>query len=208
MSTEVLKLYQKHFVDKNDERLELFVLLAENFAIRQALYPGSFTHLTPAFVFPSTCFVDLDRRAARFFENPQVLNLVRQRKLYQAEPEVRFHSGDYAKGLAEPDGSFDLLISQYAGFVSQSCKRYLRMNGYLLVNNSHGDASMAWLDQDYGLIGAIHRRGKRFRIAMNGLGSYFVPKVERAISREYLERTQRGIGYRKSAYSYVFERVA
>ncbi len=61
---------------KQDERLGLFVLLADSFGIRSALYPGSFTHLTPAFVFPTTCFVDTDRRAARFFEDPAVLDLV------------------------------------------------------------------------------------------------------------------------------------
>ena len=36
------------------------------------------------------------------------------------------------------DRSVDLLISQYAGIISQPCKRYLKPGGYLLVNNSHG----------------------------------------------------------------------
>ena len=47
----MLDLYQKHFVDKQDERLELFTLLAKHYSIKSALYAGSFTHLTPAFVF-------------------------------------------------------------------------------------------------------------------------------------------------------------
>lgn len=149
MAKDVLDLYQKHFVDKSDERLGLFVLMADHFAVRGALYPGSFTHLTPSFVFPITCFVDMDRRAARLFEDPSVLDFVKRRKIYDEEPSVRFHYADYSQGLNEYDGIFDLLISQYAGFVSQGCKRYLRINGYLLANNSHGDASMASIDSDY-----------------------------------------------------------
>jgi hypothetical protein len=208
MPNYALDLYQKHFVDKEDERLGLFVLLADSFGICSALYPGSFTHLTPAFVFPITCFVDMDQRAARFFEDPAVLDLVIQRKNYEAQPTVRFHKADYANGFAEADVYYDLLISQYAGFVSQSCKRYLRLNGYLLVNNSHGDASMAALDSDFELIAAVHRRGEKFSLTDGGLSSYFVPKKEIEITKEYLEGIKKGVGYKKSAFSYIFKRVA
>jgi hypothetical protein len=208
MRKNALDLYQKHFVDKADERLGLFVLLADSFGVRSALYPGSFTHLTPAFVFPTTCFVDMDRRAARFFEDPAVLDLIGQRKIYEEQPKVRFHQADFASGFAEADGTYDLLISQYAGFVSRSCKRYLRPNGYLLVNNSHGDASMASLDADYELIAVVNRRGEKFSLTDKDLGSYFVPKKEMEITQEYLEGIKRGVGYKKSAFSYVFIKVA
>ncbi|MFX0037200.1 MAG: hypothetical protein ACFE9I_16330 [Candidatus Hermodarchaeota archaeon] len=40
----------------------------------------------------------------------------------------------------------------YAGFVSQSCKEYLKVGGILLTNNSHGNASMAYIDDDYQFI--------------------------------------------------------
>ncbi len=208
MPKHVLDLYQKHFVDKADERLGLFVLLVDYFGIHSALYPGSFTHITPAFVFPTTCFIDMDRRAARFFEEPALLDLVRQRKKYEEQPTVRFHKADYANGFAEPDGYYDLLISQYAGFVSQSCKRYLRPKGYLLVNNSHGDAGMAWLDADFELIAAVTRRGEKFSLTDRDLGAYFVPKKELEITKEYLEGLRKGVGYKKSAFSYVFKKVA
>ena len=90
MQKKVPDLYQKHFIDKADERLGLFVLLADSFGVRSALYPGSFTHLTPAFVFPTTCFVDVDRRAARFFGDPTVLDLIRQRKIYEENRRFAF----------------------------------------------------------------------------------------------------------------------
>ncbi len=37
----------------------------------------------------------------------------------------------------------DLIISQYAGFVGQETKRYLKEGGILLCNDSHGDATLA-----------------------------------------------------------------
>ena len=208
MAKDMMGLYRKHFVDKRDERLGLFVLMADHFAVRGALYPGSFTHLTPSFVFPVTCFVDTDRRAARFFADPSVLDFVKRRKIYAEEPLVRFHHADYAQGLNEEDGVFDLLISQYAGFVSRSCKRYLKINGYLLANNSHGDASMASIDADYELVAIIHRRGEKYSLSEADLGSYLVPKKDTAITKEYLERIQKGVGYKRRAFSYVFQRVA
>ncbi len=208
MSQDALALYTKHYVANSFERLELFKLMAASFAGRRALYPGSFAHLTPAFVYPHTCFVDTDKRAARFFADPAVRDYVNERKVYSQEPCIRFHSADYVQEIPEAEESYDLLISQYAGFVSQHCKQYLRVGGVLLANNSHGDASMAWLAPDYALVGAINRRAERFSLVESDLASYFVPKRELVVTREYLERTRRGVAYTRRAYAYVFRRVA
>ena len=115
-------------------------------------------------MYPHTCFVDTERRAERFFADPAVRDFVNERKVYSQEPCIRFHRADYVQELPEPKESYDLLISQYAGFVSQHCKQYLKVGGMLLANNSHGDASMAWLDQDFALVAAINRRGERFSL--------------------------------------------
>jgi hypothetical protein len=40
------------------------------------------------------------------------------------------------------------------------------------------------------------------------LGEYFVPKKETDITKEYLEKIQKGIGYKKTASSYIFSRVS
>ena len=149
----------------------------------------------------------MDKRAARFFADPAISDFVEQRKNYPEEPEIRFHHTDYAKGFDEEEGSLDLLISQYAGFVSQSCKRYLKPQGYLLANNSHGDAGVANLDADYELVAVIKRRGEKFSLSEKDLAPYFVPKKEIEITREYLESLGRGLGYTKSAFSYIFKRV-
>ena len=207
MTRDAASLYNEHYAHPGAERLGLFTLMAGRFGCRTALYPGSFDHVTPAFAFPCTCFVDMDREAARFFADPSLSELVAQRKVYAEGPRIRFHGADYEEGLPEADESFDLLISLNAGFVSQHCKRYLRVGGALLVNNLHGDASMARLNADYELVGAIEHRGQRYRSVETDLASYFVPKRDLEVTREYLEHTRRGVAFTRRAFAYAFQRV-
>ena len=207
MSTDVFRSYVSAYEDSGGDRLGLFTLMAERFACRSALYPGSFDHVTPAFVFPVTCFVDMDTEAARFFADPGVKELVALRKVYTEAPRIRFYETDYERGLPEAEASFDLLISLNAGFVSQHCKRYLKIGGMLLVNNLHGDASMARLDSDYMLVGAINRRSARFSLTEKDLSTYFVPKRDVVVTREYLARTRRGVAFTRRAFAYVLRRV-
>ena len=42
---------------------------------------------------------------------------------------VRFIEADYSDSLDLDDGAFDLLVSLYAGFVSEACTRHLRVGG-------------------------------------------------------------------------------
>ena len=201
-----IQLYEKYHLSRADERLGLFQLLSKRYAIQSALYPGCFVHITPAFVYPVTYFVDAERRAERFFADPAALELVRQRKQYPQEPQIRFLRADYAEPLPLEEGSFDLLISQYAGFVGQACKRYLRTGGYLVANNSHGDAGVARLDPEYTFVGAISRRGERFSFTDSDLDTFFIPKKAIQVTREYLLDLGRGLGYRRSAFAYLFQR--
>jgi hypothetical protein len=204
MTTAAL-LYKQNYLDKDFERLELFDLLQRRYLLRTALYPGSFLHITPSLVYPVTVYADTDERAGRFFSDPWVREFVEKNKRYEQTPVMRFHAQDYTAELPEPAGSFDLLISQWAGFVSQACKSYLKDGGLLLVNNSHGDASMASIDGNFRFIGAVTAGGGRFRLIETNLDSYFVPKSSVEITREYLFEIRRGIGYTKTAWAYLFE---
>ena len=208
MRKDILGLYEKYHSSRADERLGMFSALGQHFPIRRVLYPGSFVHATPSFVFPDVTYVDMESRARLFFTSPAARKLVSERKIYTQEAQIQFHHQDYAKPLPEEDASFDLLISQYAGFVSQRCKRYLKIGGWLAANNSHGDASMAHWDDDYAFVAALYRRAERFRFEAEGLDRFFVPKKEINVTREYLEKTQRGIGYQHSAFAYIFVRTA
>lgn len=123
-----------------------------------------------------------------------------------------FIADDYTDHLNIDDESFDLIISQYAGFVSEACMRYLRRGGHLVANNSHGDAGLAHLNPELEFIAAIQRKGESFSLTTQNLCDYFVPN-SRAVPKnplemaEYLKAKGRGIGYKKSATDYVFRRL-
>ena len=198
------ELYAQYHISKGDERLQLFEILRDAYAVQSCLYPGCFVHVTPAFTFPRVAFVDTDRRARTFFEDLQTTVFVESRKQYAETPEISFFAQDYAEEL--PIGSdFDLLLSQYAGFVSEKSKRYLRRGGLLVANDSHGDASLASLDRDFRFVAAINRSGDRFWFSRSPLDEYFVPKRKVDVTRELLYGTRRGVGYTRSAADYVFE---
>jgi hypothetical protein len=207
MPNNTLSLYNKYFIDRDHERLDLFQRLYQQYHIQSALYPGSFVHITPAFVFPTTAYVDNDKQAIKFFAQSDLMPYIQSRKSYPQPPTVTFYPQDYRTPLPEPDQQYDLLISQYAGFISQHGKRYLKLNGRLLANNSHGDASMAFLDPDYTLTAVIHRRNGRYSLSTNNLDSYFIPKKPIEITKAYLEERQKGIAYAKTAASYLFQRT-
>jgi hypothetical protein len=111
----VLRTYEDYERSRGDLS-GMFSLLADAFAIKRVLYPGSYIHLSPSFIFPSVVYVDTDKRAKKFFaDRLSVDALVQRRKQYDGRPEINFHHADYATDLGGPDESFDLLVSLYAG---------------------------------------------------------------------------------------------
>lgn len=203
-----IELYNKHFIESHREILDLFRLLKEKYNITSAIYPGSFIHISPAFIFPVTAFIDSDRRVEKFFADEEILAMVEKRKQYKETPKIQAFQQNYEKKTTLKEGSFDLMISQYAGFISQSCKKYLKVGGIILVNNSHADAGLAHLDKDYEFIGvANHTKGK-LRISEKNLDQYFIPKKGVHPPKSKLMDTMTGVGYVKTAANYLFKRVA
>ncbi len=194
-------------MEKYGERLELFNLLLNKFKIKSALYPGCALHITPSFLFPLTIYVDTYSKAKLFFANNGLLEFISKHKVYIDKPIIRFYPLNYKKDLKESHNSFDLLISQYAGFVSKYCKKYLKIGGYLIAKNSHGDASMASISNDYEFFGILNHRNNKYYLSQKNLDQYFIPKKEILITEAYLEKIQRGIGYKKSAGIYLFKRI-
>lgn len=210
MSKDVTALYHEQYVTRGFERLEMFKLLAQHYGLGHVLYAGSFAHITPSFVFPSVVYVDEDKQARKFFADPALAVFIAQHKTYPQDASVIFHSADYRHGFPEPDASFDLLISQYAGFIGYYCKRYLKVGGVLVANDSHGDASMAALDSDYALDAVLTHRGERYLLTQQDMDAYFVPKPKSKIeiTPSYLFKHRRSPGYAKSANAYVFRRMS
>ena len=106
------------------------------------------------------------------------------------------------------DRSFDLLVSLYAGFISERCTDHLRVGGTLLVNPSHGDAAMASIDPRYQLTGVVVSRNGDYSIVRSGLGDYLIPKKPQIVTVEGLHESGRGIGYTTSPFAYLFTRIS
>ncbi len=207
MKDSDINLYKKNHIDKDDERLGLFERLNEEFTIKKVLYPGSYAHITPIFVFPYVIFNDLYKKLESFYDSDGLFEYINKRKIYSEEPYYTYEYGDYTKNLPLEEKTFDLLISQYAGFVSRACKRYLKIGGILVVNNSHGDASMASIMPDYEFIAVIHKRSNKFNLSTRNLDAYFIPKKNIEITEKYMEAHNHGVGYTKTANDYIFKRI-
>ena len=207
-SNDAIQTYQKYYLDRDYEQVDLWRLLRDRFGIGKAIYPGSYIQVSPSFIFPHVVYVDADKKAIKFFKGVSLIELVSARKEYPQEPKIVFHGMDYRELIYGYRSQFDLLISQYAGFISDSCKPYLRKGGYLLVNNSHGDAGMASIDPDYQLVATVHRREGKYRLSTAALDDYFVPKKDIKVTRELLLERGKGVGYTKTAPLYLFQKVS
>lgn len=192
------------YVAKRGDELGLFHEVARFADIERALYPGSYIHITPSLVFTDVVYVDTDTKARRFFRDlDDVQALVMQLRGDRQPVRIGFHGVDYAD-VPEPAASFDLLISLYAGFVSEACRWLLRPGGLLLANNSHGDASMAALDRRFELVAAMTRRD---RLRTDELDTYLHARSGQDPTIDDLRRTGRGVAVTRDAKAYLFRRM-
>lgn len=203
------KLWAKQDRHQGD-RLRLFTAVADAIDVGSVLYPGSYVDIAPSFVFDTVTYVDVDGRAARFFDDRRGVDAIVDRHRESTDLSTwQFVHADYTDRLdAVPMDEFDLLISLYAGFVSEHCTEHLRVGGHLLVNPSHGDAAMASIDDRYELAGVVQSRNGDYRVTDRALRSYLHPKASVEVSRDLLHDLGRGIGYTKSPFAYLFRRIS
>jgi len=201
--------YDKH----PDDRVRLFAAIVAVFAAdSRVLYPGSYVDIGTSVWFDEVAYVDTDARAGRFFAQKRaVVDLINTKRAAvdrdtDVDPRVTFHHLDYQSRLPVDDSSCDLLVSLYAGFITEHCSRYVRPGGHLLVNNSHGDASMAALDAQNELVAALVSRSGSYRVVTADLGSFMVPKRGEPATVDELHETNRGIAFTKPAFAYIFKR--
>lgn len=193
--------------EKKMQRQGLFEVISQKFEIKKAMYPGSYIHISPSFYFEEVVYIDSDKKAKKFFADTSFEKIINQKKVYAKEICYRFYPSNYNSKIPEELGAFDLLISQYAGFISRSCKKYLKKGGVLLVNNSHGDAQLVNHDPDFEFVAVINFRNRKFYYSTKNLEDYFIPKKEGLkMDLEYLLSINKGIGFKKSATHYVFRK--
>ena len=192
--------------DRIGDRSEIFKLLVDEYGIHRALYAGSYLDLSPSYAIEQVTYVDHDRRAIRFFnEVDTVVTMVK--KDTSRTPSIKFIGTSYEEPLPIDDGSVDLLISLFAGFIWEPCQRYLRPSGYFLVNNSHGDAGIATLHKQLELIAVVEYKEGQYHLTKDNLSDYIAPKSGRTPTIDELHKSRRGIAYRKSAFAYVFRLI-
>jgi hypothetical protein len=190
------------------DRHQLLAAVAAAVEGDTVLYAGSFVDVSPSSVWPSVTYVDADRRAGQFFaDHDGVCELLRQQGANPRAHSFQFIRADYRDPLDLGNCSFDLLISLYAGFVSEYCTRCLRVGGTLLVNPSHGDAAMASIDPPYRLSGVLTSGVDSYAVNLDDLDAYLIPKRDIELNKERLHRLGRGIAYTTSPFAYLFQRV-
>ncbi|MEM5948603.1 class I SAM-dependent methyltransferase [Spirochaetia bacterium 38H-sp] len=149
-------------------------------------------------------YIDTDKRIAAFFDDKKVIKYIEANKRYDDNPVITAIMGDFSDKLPLEENTFDILFSFYAGFISQSCKKYLRKGGILICNNSHGDASIAYTDLDYKFIAVIKRNNDRFTISDKNLEEYFIKKDKSPIDIKKVLAKMTGENFTKKAYAYIF----
>ena len=207
MHARTRALWGKQDQHKGD-RARLFSAVAGAVPAERVLYAGSYVDVAASFAYADVTYVDIDTRAAAFFaDEAGVAEIISENGIDPSRRRVRFIHADY-RDLDLPAQSIDLLVSLYAGFVSEACTRFLAVGGTLLVNPSHGDAALASIDPRYRLAGVVLSGDRRYRVMRDGLERFMVPKKPGEITAARLHETGRGIAYTRSAFAYLFERVA
>lgn len=184
------------------DRTSLYKIIAQNFQVKRALYPGSHIDIMASFVISDVIYIDNFKETIKFFkEMDAILRLIENNKTYEVNPQIVFFEGDYRNSFdIEP---VDLIISQFAGFVGQDTKHYLKDGGILLCNDSHGDATLAYCDGDYEFIGIVNSMNV---IETENLNIYFQFSRKRPIDIEKVRTTMKGPNYKVKADNYLFKK--
>ena len=203
------QLTQQLWSDQNrhdGDRFRLFSAVFESVGDAKSLYPGSFVDVSASAVFSRVTYVDVDARAKRFFADRIGVFDIVESMSGDRTADYEFVHADYRDDLPLKRESFDLLVSLYAGFVSEHCTRYLKLGGTLLVGPSHGDAALASIDARYELSGVVNSRSGSYSVSQDDLGSYLQPKKPITLTPDFLHARGRGIAYTRSPFAYLFQR--
>ncbi|MCA9947184.1 MAG: class I SAM-dependent methyltransferase [Anaerolineales bacterium] len=210
MNPSVIETYKKQYVDIGFERAELFKTIARRFACTDVLYPGCSTHITPSFFFPHVVYVDQSPAVAKFFADFEpIQSFVNRKKQYKRRAYIRFIAQDYTGSLDLQDESFDLLISLYAGSVSQACKGYLKPGGLLLTNHHQDNVTEALNDACFHLKSVVRHTKGGYRFFDEELDAFLPSDRNEVKVKNYLKSTSRGAQYREEVDHYfIFEKRA
>lgn len=207
MQAKGIEMYHE-YVSKAGDRYSIFESISQYDVIKKALYPGSYIHITPSLIIPEVIYVDTDKKAIKFFQQEtDIKDFVASNKVYPEPCSIQFEAKDYWEELSIPLGYVDLLISQYAGFVSQACKGYLKKGGILLANDSHGDATLAKADKAFEFIGTLQHKQGSYKMESKDIEKHFTRYQGRPVDLDKVKETMKGPKYLVGSDYYVFRKI-
>lgn len=202
MNNKIIQEY-KDYANKIGNRKSLYKVIAKKYNICSAIYPGSHIDISPSLVIPTVTYIDNFKGAIEFFKHIEsIKEFIEQNKEYLDPYKIDFIGQDYTQLL--DIAQVDLIISQYAGFVGQETKQFLKIGGILLCNDSHGDATLAKSDEDFEFIGVIDKGN---RIETKNLEKYFKLPKEKEINLNMVKEKMKGLKYTVTAENYLFRKV-
>ena len=149
----------------NFERAGLFELIKAEYGCNTVLYPRCSIHITPSFYFQHVVYIDINELAKEFFQDHKdIMNFVSSNKKYKQSAYIQFIHSDYTEKLPVRENNYDLLLSIYAGGITESCKKYIKPGGIIVSNNHRNDAQQALKDSSIRLEALIRRKGKKYNI--------------------------------------------
>jgi len=205
--TKVIEKYHE-YVDKRGSCISVFKSVTEYFNIKSAIYPGSYIHITPSLVIPEMYYVDTDKKALKFYKNIKTIEqYIEKNKLYDEASKLNFEGIDFTNHLNAKKSHYDLMISLYSGFISYHCKSYLKIDGLLLVNDSHGDATLAYFDPDYAFVGVVEQENGNIVIMTSDLEKYFKLYKNKEVDISKVRSEMKGPKYRIRTEYYLFKKI-
>lgn len=188
------------YMNKIGSRKKLYHNISKAFNIKIALYPGSHIDITPSFYISNLIYVDSFKGTRKFFSHKDDIMLyVNKNKIYDYDPLIQYIHSDYYNELEIP--KVDLIISMYAGFVSLATKKYLKMHGIILANDSHADATLLNHDPNFELIAVVNNSV----ISSRALSTFFQSK--KVVDINILKSQMKPPKYIKIADQYIFRKV-
>ncbi len=202
MYSKIVNEYTE-YRDKIGNRESLYKAVQKEFSIKSALYPGSHIDIAPSLVIPNVIYVDNFKKTIAFFKNmDSIKQFINENKKYPESCSIDFLGQDYTNELHI--NQVDLIISQYAGFVGQATKKYLKSGGILLCNDSHGDATMAKFDNEFEFLGVIGRNNK---FTKRNLEEYFVLSKNTKVDLIKVKEKMKGPKYKLMTENYIFRKL-
>jgi pyoverdine/dityrosine biosynthesis protein Dit1 len=111
-----IQAYKHYYIDRDHEQVDLFRLLKNEYGIEKIIYPGSYIHISPSFIFSDVVYIDSDKNAKMYFQSNDLIHLVNTKKEYPEDPKIVFFGLIF---LNDKEGDLILPLCLFVNFICQ-----------------------------------------------------------------------------------------